>query len=162
HLKSRAGGGAGDRERYERAFREQARVLSRAEARARDAGCFGGTFFFFRREPERACNTMLPRLREMQANLSRLDRMRRRADDGRRARRIRARERMIAARNCGEPGREVRRREAPAPEVDSSRYGTFRTLCVRTCDGYYFPISFSTTTERFADDERACRAMCPA
>ena len=39
--------------------------------------------------------------------------------------------------------------------------GTFRTLCVRTCDGYYFPVSFSTTSSRFSVDEKACAAMCP-
>ena len=39
---------------------------------------------------------------------------------------------------------------------------TFRTICVRTCDGYYFPISFATTQERFRDDEQACQRMCPA
>jgi hypothetical protein len=39
--------------------------------------------------------------------------------------------------------------------------GTYRTLCVRTCDGYYFPISFSTTREHFSADEAACRQMCP-
>lgn len=41
------------------------------------------------------------------------------------------------------------------------RYGTYRTLCVRTCDGYYFPISFSTTEDRFSTDEASCRRMCP-
>ena len=40
--------------------------------------------------------------------------------------------------------------------------GTFRTLCVRTCDGYYFPISFSTTRKHFESDEATCRQMCPA
>ena len=40
--------------------------------------------------------------------------------------------------------------------------GTYRTVCVRTCDGYYFPISFTTVPARFADDERACKAQCPA
>ncbi|MBN9011166.1 MAG: DUF2865 domain-containing protein, partial [Rhizobiales bacterium] len=41
-------------------------------------------------------------------------------------------------------------------------YGdTWRTLCVRTCDGYYFPISFSTEQSRFADDAQACAAACP-
>jgi hypothetical protein len=40
--------------------------------------------------------------------------------------------------------------------------GTFRTVCVRSCDGFYFPISFATSPARFADDERACRAQCPA
>jgi hypothetical protein len=33
---------------------------------------------------------------------------------------------------------------------------------VRTCDGAYFPISFATVPGRFADDERACKAQCPA
>ena len=35
HLQSRGGGSSADRARYERAFREQARVLARTEARAR-------------------------------------------------------------------------------------------------------------------------------
>ncbi|WP_075996275.1 DUF2865 domain-containing protein [Salaquimonas pukyongi] len=49
-------------------------------------------------------------------------------------------------------------------EVDPNmhrRFGTFRTLCVRTCDGYYFPISFSTTSDRFITDEDQCQKMCP-
>jgi len=33
---------------------------------------------------------------------------------------------------------------------------------VRTCDGYYFPISYSTVPNRFADDQRACQRLCPA
>jgi hypothetical protein len=40
--------------------------------------------------------------------------------------------------------------------------GTYRTVCVRTCDGAYFPISFATVPQRFADDERTCKAECPA
>ena len=40
--------------------------------------------------------------------------------------------------------------------------GTFRTLCVRTCDGFYFPISYATTPARFAEDERTCQRLCPA
>jgi hypothetical protein len=38
---------------------------------------------------------------------------------------------------------------------------TYRTLCVRTCDGYYFPISFSTTKDNFKRDLKACETMCP-
>lgn len=34
-----------------------------------------------------------------------------------------------------------------------------RTLCVRTCDGYYFPISSSTSRKRFKIDEAVCKAM---
>jgi hypothetical protein len=40
--------------------------------------------------------------------------------------------------------------------------GGYRTLCVRTCDGYYFPISFSTSQSHFADDEQTCQKLCPA
>jgi len=40
--------------------------------------------------------------------------------------------------------------------------GTFRTVCVRTCDGYYFPISYSTAPDRFREDEQTCQRMCPA
>ena len=39
---------------------------------------------------------------------------------------------------------------------------TVRTLCVRTCDGYYFPISFSTTKKYFEADEATCQRLCPA
>ncbi|WP_425418141.1 DUF2865 domain-containing protein [Oricola indica] len=40
--------------------------------------------------------------------------------------------------------------------------GTFRTLCVRTCDGYYFPVSFSTGFDFLQRDAQTCQAMCPA
>ncbi|MDJ0612767.1 MAG: DUF2865 domain-containing protein [Rhizobiaceae bacterium] len=43
----------------------------------------------------------------------------------------------------------------------ASRFGTFRTLCVRKTDGYYFPISFSTVSERFEEDALTCQSMCP-
>jgi hypothetical protein len=39
---------------------------------------------------------------------------------------------------------------------------TYRTVCVRTCDGYYFPISFSTTPDHFRQDAQTCQRMCPA
>ena len=37
---------------------------------------------------------------------------------------------------------------------------TLRTICVRTCDGYYFPISFATTTDRIARDAQVCQSQC--
>lgn len=39
--------------------------------------------------------------------------------------------------------------------------GTFRTLCVRTCDGYFFPVAYSTPAEELDRDAAACRAQCP-
>ena len=76
---------------------------------------------------------------------------------------------MMAARGCDLPdrhffdgGRTGLGRGARAD--DSIRLFQRRhlpTLCVRTCDGYYFPISFSTTQDRSPEDERTCQAMCP-
>ncbi len=42
-----------------------------------------------------------------------------------------------------------------------SSKGGYRTLCVRLCDGYYWPMSFSTKTRYFDKDADACRASCP-
>jgi hypothetical protein len=48
-----------------------------------------------------------------------------------------------------------------APTPDAAPSNTFRTVCVRICDGYYFPISYSTVQGKFGDDERTCQALCP-
>jgi hypothetical protein len=40
--------------------------------------------------------------------------------------------------------------------------GTYRTLCVRLCDGFYFPISYSTLRERFVADAKQCEQRCPS
>ncbi len=69
-------------------------------------------------------------------------------------------EQIFGVRTYGDDGR----RGVDEYGVDlgiANKYNTFRTLCVRTCDGYYFPISFSTVPERFNYDESVCSAMCP-
>jgi len=38
--------------------------------------------------------------------------------------------------------------------------GGYRTMCVRSCDGFYFPISNSVSRSRFGKDENICRAKC--
>ena len=40
-------------------------------------------------------------------------------------------------------------------------FSTVRTLCVRTCDGYYFPISNSASRRKIKADLKACQAMYP-
>ena len=37
---------------------------------------------------------------------------------------------------------------------------TYRTVCVRLCDGYYFPVSFSAGPERFERDRQVCENSC--
>jgi hypothetical protein len=39
--------------------------------------------------------------------------------------------------------------------------GAYRTLCVRSCDGYYWPISHATSRGHFKDDEKLCKTSCP-
>ncbi len=50
---------------------------------------------------------------------------------------------------------------APAGDL-GPQSGTYRTVCVRTCDGAYFPVSFATVPGRFPDDEKTCKSLCPA
>jgi hypothetical protein len=40
------------------------------------------------------------------------------------------------------------------------RSDTYRTVCVRLCDGAFFPISFSTTRIRFKMDAARCQTSC--
>ncbi len=42
----------------------------------------------------------------------------------------------------------------------SSSRGYYRTVCVRTCDGYYFPIRSSAHRKDFHDDAATCQARC--
>lgn len=46
-------------------------------------------------------------------------------------------------------------------EPRSSRGGNYRTLCVRSCDGFFFPVSSRADPSDFARDERTCQMMCP-
>lgn len=46
------------------------------------------------------------------------------------------------------------------PALDSQGSTRYRTVCVRTCDGYYFPISFATSRQGFYKDANSCRAAC--
>ena len=39
---------------------------------------------------------------------------------------------------------------------------TYRTVCVRMCDGYFFPVSFSVTPDRFERDRQSCENSCGA
>lgn len=45
--------------------------------------------------------------------------------------------------------------------MEGSESGQFRTMCVRTCDGAFFPISSNSTPADFARDAELCRSRCP-
>lgn len=40
-------------------------------------------------------------------------------------------------------------------------YRRYRTICVRICDGYYYPISFASTPDQFGRDAIQCASTCP-
>src|SRR5262245_13768646 len=39
-------------------------------------------------------------------------------------------------------------------------YRAYRTMCVRLCDGYYFPVSEGVRRERLRPDANACSQRC--
>lgn len=43
---------------------------------------------------------------------------------------------------------------------DPAYGGSYKTVCVRTCDGFYWPVSRSVTSERFETDAKRCDAAC--
>jgi hypothetical protein len=49
----------------------------------------------------------------------------------------------------------------PGGPAELPQSSTFRTVCARTCDGFFFPVSFSTVPARFGQDENICRRTCP-
>lgn len=88
--------------------------------------------------------------------------------------------RELARNGCGQQYQvEARRRDAARnpfsswEESDGPRtqggnqfgqlpFATYRTLCVRLCDGYYFPVSFSTLPNHFQRDAEVCQSQCAA
>jgi hypothetical protein len=55
--------------------------------------------------------------------------------------------------------RSFRREPEPPPLVLLPPTG-YRTVCVRLCDGYFFPVSFSTLPDRFRHDTNICEQSC--
>ncbi len=52
--------------------------------------------------------------------------------------------------------------EASRPMPSFTSASTFQTKCVRLCDGFYFPVSNSTSENRFSDDQNKCQSQCAA
>jgi Protein of unknown function (DUF2865) len=58
----------------------------------------------------------------------------------------------------------LRAASPPAPADDDigppDSAGPYTTLCVRTCDGFYFPLRHNARHEHFASDVNACKSTC--
>lgn len=51
---------------------------------------------------------------------------------------------------------------ADAHPVEVPASGRFQTMCVRSCDGFYFPLRQNAVPQNFARDAEACTAGCGA
>ncbi len=164
---------------YDASIARQRIEIDQANAEARRAGCTGG-FLIFQPRPEAKCGALMATIDRMQANLQRLSASRSRyASDPYEVSRRRSEVlRALSNNRCGNYAMSgAPQREGNFLEMlfgqgrintfndgyysPNGQFGTYRTLCVRTCDGYYFPISFSTVPGHFAADEQTCQSMCP-
>lgn len=50
--------------------------------------------------------------------------------------------------------------QQPMPQR-SRNVGGYRTVCVRTCDGFFFPVSFGASEASFSRDQATCNTACP-
>ncbi len=57
-------------------------------------------------------------------------------------------------------GDENNRSRRGSSRSSRSSSGTYRTVCVRLCDGSSFPVSFSTTSRNFDKDQQTCERSC--
>ena len=162
--------------RLEDSAGKQQAELDRMTAQARRTGCEGRGFFsLFSGQPQQ-CAPLNNQIQQQRANLDRVlaDLQSLQGNSADREGQRRTILGSLAQYDCGPQYRAYASRgffeslfgpgiSASAPPVPDAPLGnTYRTVCVRTCDGYYFPISYSTLPAKFADDEKVCRAMCPA
>lgn len=175
----------GQAKRYDKAIRTQELELGKMRTRAANSGC-DGVFGGLRGQ----CGALKSTISRMEANLASLRQQRSGAAGDPRQERARllaaldanrcravAREavvRQLPAKPEQKPalanqmlGGEIRRTQDVGTRPSGSAPGTvaasgsYRTLCVRTCDGYFFPIAYSSSPANFERDARACEAACP-
>lgn len=166
--------------RYEEAAARQSRELERVTDQARRMGCESSGFFSLFSTQSAQCGPVNGQIQQMRANLDQITVSLERLRGGGNIERDSQRRSVLAAlaqNNCGPQYANARPPEGGGfldslfggnsnqslPPADAGvAPGSFRTVCVRTCDGFYFPISFATTPARFADDEKICKNLCPA
>jgi Protein of unknown function (DUF2865) len=171
--------------RYQDAANRQQAELERVTSQAKRMGCDSSGFFSLFNGQSAQCGPVNNQIQQMRANLEQittsLERLRSASLGGERENQRRSVILALAQNNCGpQYANAIQQQQGPgdflsnlfgnnngggpgAPPADiGPPSGTYRTVCVRSCDGAYFPISFATVPARFPDDERTCKALCPA
>jgi hypothetical protein len=168
--------------RYQDAASKQQGELDRVTSQAKRMGCDSSGFFSLFSGQSAQCGPVNNQIQQMRANLDQITSNLERLRGGGGAERDNQRRSVLMAlaqNNCGPqyaaalqgPGNFLNnlfggnnpaaQPGAPGGDV-GPQSGTYRTVCVRSCDGGYFPISFATVPGRFPDDEKTCKALCPA
>src|SRR5712672_2927496 len=162
--------------RYQDAAAKQQSELDRVTSQAKRMGCDSSGFFSLFSGQSAQCGPVNNQIQQMRANLEQITTSLERLRGGFDADRENQRRSILLAlaqSNCGPqyanavrgPGNFLdnlfgNNNNPMPPGADLGPHsGTFRTVCVRTCDGAYFPISFATVPARFPDDERTCKAL---
>ena len=169
--------------RYQDAATKQQAELDRVTSQAKRMGCDSSGFFSLFSGQSAQCGPVNNQIQQMRANMdqitSSLERLRSGGLGGAdRENQRRSVLTALAQNNCGPQYANALRgsgnfldnlfgnnnnNNQSTPGTDlGPQSGTFRTVCVRSCDGAYFPISFATVPARFPDDEKTCKALCPA
>ncbi|MET0381459.1 MAG: DUF2865 domain-containing protein, partial [Methyloceanibacter sp.] len=149
------------------------------QAAMEDAGCFDSFFIFGRglvRNPK--CINMNARVEDARRQLNQLQQQRQVLMGGGGNKRRQAELRDALARSgCGGQVRPARRgffdffggrdeEEEPLPQTPAYRSidsgGRYRTVCVRLCDGFFYPIHYSTYGSMVGPDAEACQSSCAA
>src|SRR3984885_1264835 len=177
-------GGSGDPardeqvRRYQDAAGRQQGELDRVTSQARRMGCDSSGFFSLFNGQSAQCGPVNNQIQQMRANLDQITSSVERLRGGGADRDNQRRSVLLALaqNNCGPQYANAVQGQgnflnnlfgnnspATTPGTDvGPQSGTYRTVCVRTCDGGYFPISFATVPARFPDDDKTCKALCPA
>jgi hypothetical protein len=175
--------------RYQDSASKQQAELDRVTLQARRMGCESSGFFSLFNGQNAQCGPVNNQIQQMRANLDQitenLERLRTGGiGGGERENQRRSVLLALAQNNCGPQyaaALQQQQQQGPggflnnlfgnngatsnpnATPIDGGpQSGTYRTVCVRTCDGGYFPISFATTPASFPNDEKTCKALCPA
>lgn len=180
---AQGGGGGGGNPEIERQIAEANRVYQGTKAAMEDAGCFERFLIFGQglvRSPK--CIGMNRRAEDARRQLEQFQGQRAAAaGGGGNRRRVADLQAALARNGCGRGQPQQARQERggglfgwfgrgreAAPETQDPVYrsidpsGRYRSVCVRTCDGFFFPISYSTYAGRLSEDASMCQANCAA
>jgi hypothetical protein len=166
--------------RYEDAAAKQQAELDRVTAQAKRMGCDSSGFFSIFSSNSAQCGPVNNQIQQMRGNLDQINNGLAQLRGGGNAERDNQRRSVLTAlaqNNCGPQYAAAARAANQGGGFFNDLFGannpqggadmgppssTYKTVCVRICDGFYFPVSPATVPGRFADDERTCKQLCPA